>query len=168
MTIVAPSNSDGDFVLNITLDSSENILDNVGSFPYIVEVDADADVPAVIHTDPIVVLENNVLSTDVNSAPFNVTIGESVDSTDLTEDLSILIDIPDFAPGTPFGELDADPDGDVFVWTEDNTEGIYTLAVNVANPTYENTTAVEQRELLNDFIHNGGICLLYTSPSPRD
>ena len=56
LSIVAPPNTDGDFVLNVTLESSEDILDDVGSFFYEVLVDADADVPAVIHTDPIVVL----------------------------------------------------------------------------------------------------------------
>ena len=127
LTITAPPESDVDFVLSFIIETSDPILDDFATFPYEVIVDANADLPEVVSADPIVILENNDLSSMNVSAPVLVVIDSSSDSDDVSEDLSVTFQLP-FSGGAPVGELDFDvtgPSATIFVWTP--------------NPTTENT-----------------------------
>ena len=147
LSIQAPPESDGDFVLNVTLDSTQDILDDEGSFPFVVEVLATADQPAIT-AEPIEVTENDGVNPP-SDVPLNVTFDASVDDFDLSEDLSVIFEVPDsVASGAPIGELDVDTSSfppNTFLVVEDDVNGIYTIEFDGTNP-----------------------CLLYTSPSPRD
>jgi hypothetical protein len=142
LTLTAPPQEDDNFNLTVTLLTTDDFVNNIGSYTHPVSVGAVADKPEVVSTVDI------ELEEDTPSDPLEVVVGRSDDADD-SETLSVRFTIPvDPDDMLPVGNLTLNNEGlpDGYTFTGDETNG-YLLTVPAGTPDQE-------VDYINDFFSN--------------